>query len=325
MIQSKRTVLEPERPVMLRRLSIVLLAVCVGLASLAPAAAEPVFPLGSRVGLEPPGELKPSGKFPGFEDSARKASITILDLPRRAYEEIERSIFAENQRGLAEVKRESFPFANGVGFLLTGLATENGVAIRRWFLLASALDADLTTLINVAVPESAKADYPDAAIRKALATVSFRPIPIEEQLGVMPFKLNELAGFRVLRVLPEGAVILTDGASDNLDRQPSMIISVGPGGPSEPAVRDTFARDLLATTPLHDFAMQSSEPMRIGGLPGNEIRALARGLDGSPLALVQWVRFGSGGFLRVVAFSRSEDWNTQFPRFRAVRDGIAMR
>lgn len=310
---------------MLRRLSIVLIVAWAGLASLAAAGAEPVFPPGLRVGLEPPGDFKPSGQFTGFEDGARKASITILDLPARAYEEIERSIFAQNQRGLTELKRESFPFANGIGFLLSGVATENGVAVRHWFLLASAMGADLATVVNVAVPESAKADYPDATIRKALSTVSFRPMPIEEQLGMMPFKLNELAGFRVMRVAREGAVILTAGVSDNLDRQPSIIISVGPGGPTDPAVRGTFARDLLTTTPLRDLTMQSSEPMRIGGLPGFEIKAFARGFDGSPLSLVQWVRFGSGGFLRVVAFSRSEDWNTQYPRFRAVRDGIAMR
>jgi hypothetical protein len=41
--------------------------------------------------------------------------------------------------------------------------------------------------------------------------------------------------------------------------------------------------------------------------------------------LVQWIRFGGGGFLRVVAFTHSDDWNNQFSRFRAVRDGIEMR
>ncbi len=294
---------------------------------IAPAAAEPVYPPGLRVGLEPPGDFKPSSQFPGFEDSAHKASITILDLPGRAYEEIERSIFNQSQSGMTEVKRESFPFANGIGFLISGLAMENGVAVRHWFLLATAFGgvADLATLINVGVPESAKAVYSDALIRETLATVSFRPAPIQEQLGVMPFKIRELAGFRVVRVMREGAVILTDGQDDNLDTQASMIISVGSGGPSEPAGRGLFARDLLASAPFRELAMQSSEPMRIGGLPGNEIRAQARAFDRSALSLVQWIRFGGGGFLRVVAFTHSEDWNNQFSRFRAVRDGIEMK
>jgi hypothetical protein len=41
--------------------------------------------------------------------------------------------------------------------------------------------------------------------------------------------------------------------------------------------------------------------------------------------MVQWLRFGSGGFLRIVAISPSDQWDTMFERFRAIRDGIEMR
>lgn len=299
-----------------------------GLASLTTAGAEPLFPPGLRIGLEPPGDFKPSAQFPGFEDSARNATITVLDLPGRAFEEIERSVFAQNQSGLSDLKRESFPFANGVGFLISGQTTEKGVMVRRWFLLATAFGGavrDLTTLVNVTVPETASAVYSDAMIRKALASVTFRPIPVQEQLGMMPFKLSELAGFRVMRVMREGAVILTDGPTDDLDTQPYIIVSVGQGAPATPGDRDLFVRDLLSTAPLRDIAIQLSEPMRIGGMPGYEIRAQASTLAGSPILLVQWVRFGTGGFLRVVGVSPKDDWNTLFTRFRAVRDGIDMR
>ena len=142
---------------------------------------------------------------------------------------------------------------------------------------------------------------------------------------MMPFKLGELAGFRVMRVLREGAVILTDGPSDDLDTQPYVIVSVGRGGPAAPGARGLFARDLLASATLRNVSIQSSEPMRIGGQPGYEIRAQASTLAGNPILLAQWVRFGSGGFLRVVAVARKDDWNMLFTRFRAVRDGIAAR
>jgi hypothetical protein len=62
--------------------------------------------------------------------------------------------------------------------------------------------------------------------------------------------------------------------------------------------------------------------MRISGLPGYEIRATAKSLGGEPLSIVQWVRFGGGGFMRIVAVARTDVWNDQFTRFRAVRDGI---
>jgi hypothetical protein len=62
--------------------------------------------------------------------------------------------------------------------------------------------------------------------------------------------------------------------------------------------------------------------MRIEGQPGYEVRATAKGYDGKPLALVQWLRFGRGGFVRVIGAVHQENWDQLFPRFRAVRDGI---
>lgn len=312
---------------MLRRLLVALLAVWAGLSILSPAvSAEPVFPPGLRIGLQPSGDLKLSTRFTGFEDADRKVAIAILDLPARAYEEIERSIFASNQRGLTNLKRESFPFASGVGFLISGQVQEQGVTLQKWFLLATAVGGvrDLTVLINVEVPEAAAAVYSDAAIRKVLASVTFRQTPIQEQLGLLPFKLNELAGFRVIQALPAGGLILTDGPTDDISKQPYMIISVGRGAPDEPDGRGKFARELLASAPLRELTVTSAEPMRIGGLPGYEIRAQARGLDGVPVLLAQWVRFGSGGFLRIVGVSRKDDWDALFTRFRAVRDGIEL-
>ncbi len=47
------------------------------------------------------------------------------------------------------------------------------------------------------------------------------------------------------------------------------------------------------------------------------------GYDGKPLALVQWLRFGTGdSFLRIVGAVHKEQWDQFFPRFREVRDGV---
>lgn len=309
---------------MLRRL--IILSLALWAASIAiPASAEPVFPPGLRIGLEPMSDLVASRRFPGFEDAGHKVAITILDLPARAYEEIERSIFAKDQSGLAGVKRESFPFASGVGILISGQAQDKGVTSHKWFLLATSASgavADLATLINVEVPESARAVYSDAAVRKLLASVTFRPTPVQEQLGLLPFKVNEMAGFRVMQVLPAGGVILTDGPTDDISKQPYVIVSIGGGSPDQPDDRARFARELLSSAPLREVAVTSAEPMRISGLQGYEIRAQARGIDGEPVTLVQWVRFGSGGFLRVVGVASKENWDALFTRFRAIRDGV---
>ena len=217
-----------------------MLVIWPAVAVLSPAfGAEPAFPPGSRIGLEPPGDLKPSTRFPGFEDIDRKVAVTLLELPASAYAELARAANATEQRGLTDVKREEFSLRDGTGLLVTGRAQINDVALHKWILLATAAaDKDLTVLINVEVPEAARAVYSDAVIRQALASVTFRPMPIQEQLGLLPFKLGQLAGFRVMQVLAQGGVILTEGPTDDLSKQPYVIVSIGQGSPEQaPAAR----------------------------------------------------------------------------------------
>jgi len=293
------------------------------------AAAAPVFPPGLRVGLEPAGELSPSRRFPGFEDSDRHVAVTILELPSAAYDKIMRSATAPDQRGLTDIKRESFVFASGVGLLVNGEAVDKGTRVHRWFLVASAAAVavpNLTVLIRVEVPEPARAVYTDAAVRKMLASVTFRKVPLQEVLGLLPFKLTAMAGFQVAKVSPEG-VVLADSAGKDLSARPYAIISVGRGAPDQTGDRGRFARYLLVRAPLRDLKLTSAESMRIGGWPGYEIRAEAIGFKGEPVALVQWLRFtgAGGGFLRIVAVARKAEFAGLFNRFRALRDGVTFK
>src|SRR5262245_46996795 len=314
---------------MFQRVSVYLLAIWAGFASSIPiAAAEPIFPPGLRIGLEPPGDLKLSNRIPGFEDIERKVVIAILDLPASAYRELEVAALNRIQEQLQEVKRESFPFGSGIGFLISGISQQNDVRLHRWSLLAMGIGEsvpNLTMLVNVEVPESALSVYPETEIRKALASVTLRPAPIQEQLGLLPFSLGDLSGFQVMQVLPTGTVILADNPSDNKERQPFMIVSIEHGGPMDSTDRGVFARNLLTNAPVRDLTMQSTEAMRISGAPGHEIRASGKGPAGDPVSVVQWLRFGSGAFLRVIGVSPTEKWDQSFGRFRTVRDGIAMR
>lgn len=313
----------------MRRVFVYLSAAVTALLGLtALALADPVFPPGLRIGLEPPGDMRPSVRFPGFEDVDRHASIAILDLPASAYAELEAAAFSDAQKQLKQAKRESFPFGSGIGFLITGVFEHDGTTLHRWALLAQAVGGqvhDLTTVINVEVPDSALAIYSDAVIRKALASVTFRPAPIQEQLGMLPFKFNDLAGFQVLQVMPTGVVVLADKPKDQTPPQSIIIVSLGTGGPIEPSDRSRFARDLLSSAPVADLTLQSAEPMRINGVPGHEIRAQGVNQAGKKVSMVQWLRFGSAGFMRIVAVSPSDEWAAMFDRFRAVRDGIDMR
>ena len=66
-----------------------------------------------------------------------------------------------------------------------------------------------------------------------------------------------------------------------------------------------------------------SAPMNFGPQPGHEL--IAEGKDpknGAELSFVQWLRFGSAGYLRMLGIARRDAWDEAFPRMRALRDGI---
>ncbi len=79
----------------------------------------------------------PSQRFPGFEDTDRKVAVSVVDLPGIAYAELERSALAKDQPGITGVEHEKFSFSGGTGVLVTGQTTQDGVALKKWILLAS--------------------------------------------------------------------------------------------------------------------------------------------------------------------------------------------
>ena len=289
------------------------------------ALADPVFPPGSRVGLEPPPGMVLSKRFAGFEDAEHKTAILVLDLPGAAYVEAEQSLFAKPQADVKGLARRTFPFNEGVALLATGTAQQNDKQLHKWFFLATTVAGpvpNLTAFITVEVPEGARDIYTDAVIEKALKSVTFRKPPVDEQLAMMPFALKDLGGFRVRQVALPATVILADKDEGVPFSQTFVVVTVAPGGPANAADRGRFAQDLINSAPVRDLGITSGETMRVNGMPGNEVRATAKNVDNEPVQIVQWLRFGSGGFMRIIAVSPKAEWDAMFPRFRALRDGI---
>jgi hypothetical protein len=159
-------------------------------------------------------------------------------------------------------------------------------------------------------------------------TVLRSEVPIEEQLGQLAFKVGDLAGFKTVRTIaPRSAVLLADGdLNGDADGMPYMMIGVLQGSPTQSGDRGRFARQVAATIPgLRNARITSNEPIRIDGTTGFETRIESVGQDDAPLRIIQWLRFGSGTTLRIVASASEEQWKQAFPRFRKVRDGIGPR
>ena len=309
------------------RLLPVLLVLIACAATGARAADDPaVFPPGLRMGLAPVGNLKPNQGAAGFSDPEHQVTVTIVELPPASFDGVSKAMFGTAPSGANEIKRELFPFRSGIGYLHTARVTENGVTSNRWLLLVTPAGTpqEFVALISATVPEAASNVYPDELVRKMLASVTMRAPPIQEQLGLIPFTIGNLANFRVARVTP-GSVLMVDGWTDNIGGQPYMVVSIGAAPQQKLEDRARFSRDLLATLPFRELSIQSADEMRIGGEHGIEFRIRAKSPTGSPVAMVQWVRFTGGGFLRYLGVAPAERWDELFPRFRAVRDGVDLR
>jgi hypothetical protein len=294
-------------------------------------AADPVFPPGSRVGLAPPEGFVASKAYPGFENREKQAVILITELPASAYADLDRQVADEQlwKQGVTVETREAMTLGTGPAFLVTGRQEAGGQLLRRWILFGST--PEFTAIVSVQVPDAEKDAYPDAAVRAALTTFVVRAkAPAEEQLDALPFRLRDLAGFRVARVVPGSAALLTDGPDESLDvaEQPLVLIAAVTGAlPAQPGDRDRFARGVLAETRgIKDIRLVRSEPLRMGGQQGHEIVAQAKDIKtNSDVMVAQWLRFGHSGHLRVLGMARKEGWSEVFGRLRALRDGIDLR
>ena len=307
------------------------LACLVLAAFLAPAAqaADPIFPLGSRVGLVPPPGMVVSKGFTGFEDVAKDSAILIAAQPAAAFPEIEKSLATDElkKNGITVDKREEIKFDFGKGTLVVGKQTADKTSYRKWLL--NVQTNDLTALVNVQIPEQETA-YPDATIRAALATLAVRAtIPDPEKLSMLPFTFSDLGGLHVENVLPGRAVMLIDTPdgvpTDKFDIR--MFVAAFDGGPTENDDHSQFARMTFGQiVGIKDVQITMSEPLRIGGGSGFQTTAQAKDMKtGDDIMVAQWLRFGTGGSSQMIGMAKADAWTSALTRLRDVRDGIQLK
>lgn len=299
-------------------------------------ATDPTFPVGSHIGLVPPAGMTPSAAFPGFEDRDRKAAILLSQVPAPAYEQFLKSMStgAIEIPGVSNAKRELMLTEGGAAHLVVGDQEAEGVKFRKWLMITrrsiTGQDAGpgFSFIVTAQVPEEASDVYTDEMIRKALGTVVLRgEIPPQEILDHLPFRLTERANFEGVKLIAPGrAVMLTErgGTNEPKNTEPIVMISAGGGAPARADERASFAANVLRTIQgFNNLRVVSQESMRISRQPGHEIRLEGQSAaDNSDVVIVQWMRFGGSGFVRMVGISPKETWLDNFTRFRHIRDGI---
>jgi hypothetical protein len=291
-------------------------------------AADLVFPVNSRIGLVPPAGFTPSTKFPGFENNQASAAILLAQLPAEAFADLEKNFTNEvlKTRGMTVELREPMTLKDGRGVFIAGPKVLNNNKLYDSVLIATV--SGVTAVVSMQMVEGSRAAITDAMVRDAFKTVAVRAtIPDDEKMSILPYKLANLGGFRLVQTTANGTAILTQGANDAVEdiAQPFVLIGIAGGEMPKPEERDAFAKRIFNATPgVKEVKYLRSEPLRIGQAQGYETLAEAKDAkSGTEVTMVQWLRFGQGGYLKVFAIARRGVWNDVFPRLRAIRDGIS--
>jgi hypothetical protein len=303
-------------------------AIALLIAAACPAfAADPVFPPGVRVGMTPLVGLIRAKTFVGFETEDQGVKVLVAELPAEAYGEV-MNAFKTNPAGVGGVTPESIETSAGLAYYTAENAKDGATNVRRYSMILPG--GTFSGYVAMQVPENVGKIYTDDAVRQMFASAVVRKeVPVEEQLGLMPFKVSELSSFKNIRTLaPGAAIILADGdEKTGFEAAPFMVIGLIGSAPAQPDDRGRFAQQTATTIPgVRDARITMSEPLRIDGMPGYETRIDATsGKDNTAVTVVQWIRFGNQNSLRIIGSSPRDVWSKAFPRFRAVRDGIQPR
>jgi hypothetical protein len=298
-----------------------------GLAMASALAADPVFPPGARVGVTPLVGLVTAKAFTGFTTEDQTVKVLVAELPAGAFGEVMNG-FKTNPALAGGAKPESLETGAGTAYYTAETVKNASGTFRHYSMILSG--GTFSGYIDVQVPENATKIYSDDAVRQMFASAVIRKeVPIDEQLALMPFKVSALGDFKNVRALgATGALLLADGdEATGFEAAPFMVIGLMAATPTQAEDRARFAEQAARAIPgMHTGRITMSEPVRIDGMAGYETRIDATsGRDDTPVTLVQWLRFGGGGSLRIIGSAPRDQWEKAFPRFRAVRDGIAPR
>jgi len=298
-----------------------------GLAMASALAADPVFPPGARVGVTPLVGLVTAKAFTGFTTEDQTVKVLVAELPAGAFGEVMNG-FKTNPALAGGAKPESLETGAGTAYYTAETVKNASGTFRHYSMILSG--GTFSGYIDVQVPENATKIYSDDAVRQMFASAVIRKeVPIDEQLALMPFKVRALGDFKNVRALgATGALLLADGdEATGFEAAPFMVIGLMAATPTQAEDRARFAEQAARAIPgMHTGRITMSEPVRIDGMAGYETRIDATsGRDDTPVTLVQWLRFGGGGSLRIIGSAPRDQWEKAFPRFRAVRDGIEPR
>jgi len=179
--------------------------------------------------MQPPAGFTPATKFAGFENLETHSSISVIDFPAAAYEEISAEFLtlesARNSFAQQHITVSAHEFLNVAGTetpFVEGTQMFAGTTVTKYFVL---LRGDSTVLVTFNIFDS------DATSREsvieAVQSIQLREAAtLEDQLRSLPFTIEGKEPFNYWQVMGGVSAILSTVAEpDTTGQRPVIVVS----------------------------------------------------------------------------------------------------
>ncbi|MBR0665991.1 hypothetical protein GXW71_16650 [Roseomonas hellenica] len=293
------------------KFSVALLALWLAAAG---AAAQPLFPPGSAIGLEPPSGFVPSLAFSGFEQRETRTAIIFAEQPPAPPEALRASLAAPRlaRQGISAEATTTPRVAGREAVLVRGRQGEGGAARAIWLMMLPG--QGFTAFVTATLPRYPASAEEAGTVERALLSVALRAPDPAAARAALPFAFDETANLRFAGAMAGSVAVLMPAGRSSADlTAPRLsIASALQAAPREADRRRAAEEALRATIP--NAQIDGSAALRLGTAEAVMLRAQA-----GPRRLQQWLIFSeSGATLRVLAEASERDFTRLLPEFEQV-------
>lgn len=291
--------------------------------------AQPVFPPGSAIGLEPPPGFTLSQRFSGFEAAGSGSSIVLVEMPGAPHAELAQGFTPERvaQQGLMVTTRRTIALANGPAQIMEGTQRASGRTLTRWLVLLP--DGPITGLVTVNLLATPADADTRATIERAVASLVVRRPDPAAQRAALPYVFEETPRLRFQTALVGNAALLApEGWMPNArGTAPTLIIAQSLDRSVATVDRATAEAALRGLRNLRDITIDAETRSELAAL--SAIRLEVRANDAAtntPRRLVQWMAgLPGGGYLRVLAEGPADSFEAALPEFDQAVASLRLR
>jgi len=261
--------------------SITILIVFLSLQSVSWAATnEPVAIPGTTVSMTPPVGFTLSKSFSGFENPSDNSSITIVELPKKAYAKLSQLFHSRESaarfstKGISIVSQEDVIIAGKAISVLSGTQQVSTQKITKYMAL---FEGEKTVLIafNIMDKETTKKAEALAALKSTILS----SIPsLKERLALLSFSFQATDPFKISNIILGSSVLLTTfEGSDPSGKLPMAVITRASSAVGSADIANFAEQALRSTNGFSAAKIRVAQSKEFAGHSGFYIEAIENG------------------------------------------------